>query len=102
MAGWLGCVGGWLRLRAELENPRPKPKRRRRGKRGGRKRARETREAEESSLSAESVGAVSAAGRSLDPADDYPPVTSERPYRLTFSDGSERDVPNDGRVFGPN
>jgi hypothetical protein len=44
--------------------------------------------------------AFSAAGRSLD-ADDLP-VTSKRPFELTFEDGSERLPPNDGRAFGPN
>ncbi len=49
----------------------------------------------------ESGRAYSAADHDVGHADD-PPVTSERPFKLRFEDGSERDVPSDGRTFGPN
>jgi hypothetical protein len=95
-ARYVGAVP-WTAGASPVEGvePKPKPKRKRRRRRKG--------AIEEAAAGkVESAGAVNAARRSLDPADDYPPVMSERPYKLTFEDGSERDVPNDGRVIGPN
>jgi hypothetical protein len=101
--------GEWARARESEETLKseslstgpeaPKKKRRR-----CRRRADEVAEVEatQSLPRSPANGAVSVSQRSLDPADDYPPVMSERPYRLTFEDGSECDVPSDGRVIGPN
>jgi hypothetical protein len=83
---------------APVEEPEPKPKPKKR-----RRRSKRRAEQERPSAPADAGGvAANAAHRSLDGSTDYPPVMSERPYKLTFEDGSERDVPSDGRTFGPN
>jgi hypothetical protein len=71
----------------------PKPKKRKRGRRGGRKRSQGT----SSPVGGSGAGgtAASAAQRQLDGSDELPP------YRLVREDGSVREVPANDREVGP-